>query len=92
MTATTTARTVKIASWAKDPLSMRVVWTTVGTKLHLAPPSFSRTLCQRDIGADVTESFHEMNVPICKKCIDQFINTPRFRRFAALVQAVRAAQ
>lgn len=91
MTATATARTVKIASWAADPIGMRVVWTTVGSKLHLAPPSFSRTLCQRDIGADVSESFHELSTPICKHCIEQFVGNPRWRRMAALVDAVREA-
>jgi hypothetical protein len=91
MTATAPARTVNVVVRAKDPLAMRVVWTTVGAKLHLAPPSFTRTFCQREIGADVTEDFHKLGTPICKHCVEQFVGGSRFRRFAALVDAVRAA-
>lgn len=91
MTATAPAKTVQRYPGLKEPLGIRIVWTSVGQKLHLALPGWGRTYCQRDIGSDVSDIFKDLGIPLCKKCLEQFVHSDRYRRMALVVDAVRSA-
>lgn len=90
MTATAPARIVRRKT-DQDSIGIRVVWTTVGAKLHLALPNWVRTFCQRDIGADMEDIRDGLPAPLCKHCVEQVVNNQRYQRMTVLLNAIRAS-